>query len=246
MACAAHPLHKMGGVEILILLADWHKKLTPLSVRNTPSRYVRSDTIAIGNEQRIVCVTDKLTTHGPYFVELGHTVPSSLSIGDIESISIAALDACKALGLNYGACHTEVKLTPRGPVVIEVNPRLGGDCIVDLVDISLGINLYELIGRMSLGERLSYSDLTPKRNRGASIRFYPSPGGKLVHATSPLFTNMPDNLIEFSITTALGCNMPNADSNQGRIAYAISAGSTGQEAAENSDLAIKSLEIINN
>jgi len=31
-----------------------------------------------------------------------------------------------ALGLRYGPCHTEVMLTPRGPVLVEVNARLHG------------------------------------------------------------------------------------------------------------------------
>ena len=37
--------------------------------------------------------------------------------------------AHRAIGFRYGITHTEVKLTGRGPVIVEINGRLAGDLV---------------------------------------------------------------------------------------------------------------------
>jgi biotin carboxylase len=64
------------------------------------------------------------------------------------------LGALTALGAGFGACHTEYVDTERGPVLIEVNDRIiGDDCDFVLCDV-LGIDLFELVLRVYLGEPL--------------------------------------------------------------------------------------------
>jgi len=43
-----------------------------------------------------------------------------------------------AVGLHYGPCHTEVMLTPRGPILVEVNARLHGLQGPHLIALSTG------------------------------------------------------------------------------------------------------------
>lgn len=59
------------------------------------------------------------------------------------------------LGGTFGACHTEYVLdSGRGPELIEVNDRMIGDhCDFVLADL-LGTDLFELVLRLHLGERL--------------------------------------------------------------------------------------------
>lgn len=61
----------------------------------------------------------------------------------------------RALGGTFGACHTEYVLdSGRGPELIEVNDRMIGDhCDFVLADL-LGTDLFELVLRLHLGERL--------------------------------------------------------------------------------------------
>jgi hypothetical protein len=63
--------------------------------------------------------------------------------------------ALTALGTGFGACHTEYVYDPgRRPTLIEVNDRLIGDhCDFVLSDL-LGIDLFELVLRVHLGEPL--------------------------------------------------------------------------------------------
>ncbi|WP_113703268.1 ATP-grasp domain-containing protein [Nonomuraea lactucae] len=62
------------------------------------------------------------------------------------------LAALRALGVGFGACHTEYVVTPAGPRVVEVNYRVIGDhCDFLLADL-LGVPLFEWILRAHLGE----------------------------------------------------------------------------------------------
>jgi biotin carboxylase len=65
------------------------------------------------------------------------------------------LAALAGLGNTFGACHTEYVLDARrGPALIEVNDRLIGDhCDFVLGDL-LGVDLFELVLRVHLGESL--------------------------------------------------------------------------------------------
>jgi len=71
-------------------------------------------------------VTDKLPLTPP-FRESGDVVPTQLPPdvrGRVEALADAAI---RAVGIRRGLVHTEVKLTPEGPRLIEVNGRLGGE-----------------------------------------------------------------------------------------------------------------------
>jgi biotin carboxylase len=62
----------------------------------------------------------------PYFVEMGHTIPSN-----VDAAAKAALMRCfeagvKALGLTEGAAKGDVKLTSKGPMIGEIAARLSG------------------------------------------------------------------------------------------------------------------------
>lgn len=62
----------------------------------------------------------------PYFVELGHTMPSSVSGEQKAQIVRVFSDAVRALGLTDGAAKGDVKYTERGPMIGEIAARLSG------------------------------------------------------------------------------------------------------------------------
>jgi hypothetical protein len=57
----------------------------------------------------------------------------------MERAFAVAEAALRAAGVRHGLCHTELKLTPAGPRVIEVNGRLGG-YVDDVVSRSSGMS----------------------------------------------------------------------------------------------------------
>lgn len=87
----------------------------------------------------------------PYFEELGHLVDAAdplLADADL----LATLQAAHtAIGFGYGVTHTELKLTADGPVIVEINGRLGGDLIPLLGKLATGIEPGAVAVRVALG-----------------------------------------------------------------------------------------------
>jgi hypothetical protein len=63
-----------------------------------------------------------------------------------------AVEAAEALGVRSGALHIEIKLTPDGPQVIEVNGRVGGGGIDRLYEATHGQSLTHIATRIALGQ----------------------------------------------------------------------------------------------
>ena len=77
----------------------------------------------------VVTVVAKHLGPQPYFVETGHDIPAPVPEQVTTALADTALRALAALGLGWGAAHTELRLSHGRPVVIEVNPRLAGGMI---------------------------------------------------------------------------------------------------------------------
>jgi biotin carboxylase len=82
------------------------------------------------------------------------------------------LAAHGALGTDFGACHTEYVDGDRGQALIEVNDRLIGDhCDFVLSDL-LGVDLFELVLRVHLGEQLPAEPPRPWGGTGHAVIDY--------------------------------------------------------------------------
>jgi biotin carboxylase len=87
------------------------------------------------------------------FRETGFFIPAELAPADLASVLELATDALQALGVKTGGFHTEIKLTPDGPRVLEVNGRLGGG-VPEMLSQASGVSLMRLSMRVALGEAI--------------------------------------------------------------------------------------------
>jgi biotin carboxylase len=90
-----------------------------------------------------IAVISKHLGPAPFFVETGHDVPAALTDEQRQACIDEAIGAVRALGLNFGCLHIELRLAPQGPTIIEVNPRLAGGMLPTLVEYVYGIDLIE-------------------------------------------------------------------------------------------------------
>ncbi|MEV0292508.1 ATP-grasp domain-containing protein [Nocardia sp. NPDC050710] len=113
----------------------------------------------------------KRTGMEPYFEEVGHMVDGADPLLGDETLLDTLARAHRELGVDNGITHTEVRLTARGPLIIEVNGRLGGDLIPFLGKIATGIDPGEVLVDVATGHRPATTAL---RRAAAGIRFgYP-------------------------------------------------------------------------
>ncbi|MES0169879.1 acetyl-CoA carboxylase biotin carboxylase subunit family protein [Mesorhizobium sp. M0027] len=85
----------------------------------------------------------------PHFVFREGTFPAPLSDAEQRLIAAVSLSCLRALGLGWGPAGIELRWTKRGPVVIEVNPRIGGP---QAVQLAYGIDLITEHIRLVIGD----------------------------------------------------------------------------------------------
>jgi argininosuccinate lyase len=116
----------------------------------------------------VVGVTRKHLGALPSFVEAGHDYPAVLNAEQERSIRREALRALDALDLGWGPAHVELRLTAGGPRIIEVNPRLAGGFIPELVRLASGVDLISATVGQVIGQG---PVLNPQSSLYASLRF---------------------------------------------------------------------------
>jgi biotin carboxylase len=84
------------------------------------------DAIVFKGKVTICGLADRHIFFPPYFIEMGHTIPSALDPGAMEKLLEVFKAGIRALGINLGAAKGDLKLTPRGPMIGEIAARLSG------------------------------------------------------------------------------------------------------------------------
>lgn len=104
-------------------------------------------------QHRFLAVTEKFTTGAPDFIETGHLEPARISEVRQTAIRSVVERALDGLGVQYGASHSEVKVSADGAVkIIEIGSRMGGDCIgSSLVPLSSGYDFVGAVIDVALG-----------------------------------------------------------------------------------------------
>ncbi|MER8747480.1 acetyl-CoA carboxylase biotin carboxylase subunit family protein [Mesorhizobium sp. M1004] len=104
----------------------------------------------------------------PHFVYRECTYPAVLTDDERDRIADVSLRCLKALELGWGPTNVEIRWTKRGPVVIEVNPRLAGSPGVELVQLALGVDLITEHIKLVIGDEWN---LRRSRSETAAARF---------------------------------------------------------------------------
>jgi biotin carboxylase len=88
------------------------------------------------------CVSGRFRWHEDEAVELGSFIPADLSADQTAQCIAYAIDVCRAIGLDLGVFHIEIVVTERGPVLVEVNPRVMGGALPTIYRHATGQDIY--------------------------------------------------------------------------------------------------------
>jgi len=120
---------------------------------------------------RAVAVAQTFHSPPPGFVEAEHIVTAP---GDPATaiphhrLRQTAEQAVASLNLGSGPAHVELRLTDRGPAIVEVNSRLAGGRMPRLHQVAYGIDLWEATLNVALGRK---EELRINHDRAAMMRF---------------------------------------------------------------------------
>lgn len=111
---------------------------------------------------------------GPFFEETIYVTPSRLTDSIQNEIVAITARAADALGLREGPIHAELRITDRGPCLIELAARsIGGLCSRTL-RFGVGLSLEELILRHGLGMPIESLE---REAQAAGVMMIPIPKG---------------------------------------------------------------------
>lgn len=187
LPCVVKPTDDSGSTNVLlchsvgevaaqiarILAVRTNTRGQPTARTGLVEQYLEGPELSVemfGWDDELHClgVTDKTVAGAPWFVEIQHVFPSSQSDDVVAEVERVAREALEATGMRLGATHTEVRLTPDGPAVIEVNPRPAGGMIPLLIELASGVDLVEQHLRVAAGLA---PQLSHTLGRHAGIRF---------------------------------------------------------------------------
>jgi S-sulfo-L-cysteine synthase (3-phospho-L-serine-dependent) len=175
-------------------------------------------------EQLCVGVTAKTVSGQPYFVETQHLFPAELPRQTVRDIEDTVRAALRATGVRIGATHTEVKLTRQGPAIVEINPRLAGGMIPELIRLATGTDLLEQQLRAASALPV---DLAPRLSRHAGIRFLLAAGdGELIRIAGLAAAVRVAGVTAVHTTGTPGAIVRPAQDAYDRLGYVIAAADT--------------------
>jgi biotin carboxylase len=174
-----------------------------------------------------VAVTDKRSD--ARFLELGHSQPSRHAPDVQEAAWRLAERALSALGVTSGLCHTEVLLSPRGPVLVETHTRMAGDYIHFLTARTTGVDLAEVAVALAVGED---PEAWPRPTGvAAAVAFLPSRGGTVRSVDMPPLAAAIGVLRAApGLSVKPGARLNGRSASWERLAHAIAVGATPEAA----------------
>lgn len=204
-------------------------------------REVSVEVIVIKGIVHILQVTDKLTTGAPHFVEMGHSQPCSLSKENIQAICDLASRAVKAVGIENGPAHVEIMFTEKGPRMIELGARMGGDCITThLVPLSTGIDMVKATIMLALGEN---PDISNQLHCGSAIRFFDVSQGVIRNITGLDEAAEIEGVRQITMTKKVGDPVGTVGSSVDRVGYVIAQAENAEKAVSVCEKAIEMVDI---
>lgn len=111
------------------------------------------DCIVFQGNVRCANVARKRLGPAPHFEEIGHLVCPWTDEAWFAEVEDMLQHVHTALGVSSGITHAEIRLTGRGPRLVELNCRLGGDLIPHLGYLAHGTNLVIAAKEIAFGRR---------------------------------------------------------------------------------------------
>lgn len=183
---------------------------------------------------RVIGVTRKHLGSLPHFVESGHDYPG-LPREMARALVTTAELGTSALGLSWGPLHWELRLAAGRAYVMEVNPRLAGGFIPELVRHAEGIDLIRATLDLATGRT---PDIQPDRRRYASIRFlFASSPGRLRRVTGLDRVRAAPHVVDLAVYRPLGDALSVTGDFRDRIGHVMTCADRLEIAVDAAELA---------
>lgn len=166
-----------------VIVETYLADVTPLDSQEF-SDFVSVESAIVDGAVSHLAVTGRFPLAHP-FRGSGMFIPGHLPADLTVAIEQLAADAARALGVRTSIMHTEIKVTPDGPRIIEVNGRVGGG-VPDILRLLHGPNIIRWRILLALGLDLPLDEIRPFDRIGFFLWHQPPVGAHRIVAVRGL------------------------------------------------------------
>jgi biotin carboxylase len=204
------------------------------------------DAIVCNDEITICGFADRHIFFPPYFIEMGHTMPSKLVGGEAAVLLEVFRAAVRSLGITLGAAKGDVKLTSNGPMIGEIAARLSGGYMSGWTyPYSSGVEVTKAAILAALGrlDSLDLQEFAPKRDWVSAERAFISIPGLVseIKTTEAAKNNKYIKDVFFRVHAGERVNFP--ENNVSKCGNVISAAASRESAVQAAEEAVRGILI---
>ncbi|WP_162887489.1 ATP-grasp domain-containing protein [Bombilactobacillus bombi] len=178
-------------------------------------------------------ITNRKLSGAPYFVEVGANFPANDEISNITSVKNKTSKVINLLGFKNCALHIEFILGADNYIeYVDINPRLGGGLIPEMIESSLNISPIKYVLSTMLGDNTTINIPNEYLNYCASRYVVSSNWGKISHITGLNKIKKNKSIHSFSMSVKEGDVILPLKSNKNTLFEYFSTG-TSMEKADN-------------
>ncbi|NLM00219.1 MAG: ATP-grasp domain-containing protein [Treponema sp.] len=205
------------------------------------------DSIVYNGKIIITGFADRHIFYPPYFIEMGHTMPTAYGGEDIEKLIYTFKLGVKSLGLTCGAAKGDLKLTKNGPMIGEIAARLSGGYMSGWTyPYASGIDLTEQLLRIALGMKPTldlFLDFVPC-NAFSAERAWISIPGVVKEILGLSEAEKIENIKQVFVRSKVADKVVFPQNNVEKCGNVISQGKTRESACFASEEAVKKITIL--
>ena len=177
----------------------------------------------------VIGINEKQPIKPPYFIEYGDITPARLDPKIEPEVIKLAESSMIALGVQNSLAHIEIKITSKGPKIVEVGSRMGGDDIYVNVKHVWNIDMVGVGLKIACNANFNYAN-NPSKECAICRYFIPNHSGIITNIDGIKEVQKTNNVIQLISTKDIGDTIlapPEGFENAGWI---VVKGRTYQEA----------------
>lgn len=128
-----------------------------------------AESFVYDGEVHVLSIMGKHMTPPPYYAELGHYIPSGLSIeAEVKKVVSSAINA---LGINFGAVNMDLLISKENHIcIVDVGARMGGNLIGShIIPLGTGIDYMGNLIKASAGDEVALDSQDAGKNIATRI-----------------------------------------------------------------------------
>ncbi len=201
-----------------------------------------------GGELVSYCVTERIKVPGkkPLGVMVAEVAPSGLSRAAEELVIAEARKGAKALGLTRGPCYSQVAFDERTEraYLFETAARMGGGFDADVAYLASGVNLYDRILGIAVGDAdLERAGKTGAAHGSAIVKFHIGTPGVVQAKRGLEAARGEKGVLAAELFPPVGARVYPLTDSAKRTGYVIAAGATRAEVEHAADAALAQMDL---